>query len=121
MKAASRSKTRGARSRYADLLTPLPDEAAVSPRLRAPVDIIRVFAEYRSRLSSEFQRGLREIRRDGAIWLSWPKKASGVSIDLRENVVREPARPLALVDVAVCAVDDTWSGLKLVIRRSPRK
>jgi hypothetical protein len=57
----------------------------------------------------------------GMIWVSWPKKSSGVPSDITENVVREIALPLGLVDVKVCAVDDTWSGLKLVIRKELRQ
>jgi hypothetical protein len=55
------------------------------------------------------------------IWVSWPKKASGVDTDLTEDSIREVAFPLQLVDVKVCAVDETWSGLKLVIRREHRQ
>lgn len=60
------------------------------------------------------------INRDGAAWVSWPKKSSGVASSVTEDVVRRVALPLGLVDVKVCAVDDTWSGLKLVIRRELR-
>jgi hypothetical protein len=63
----------------------------------------------------------KQIRPDGMIWVSWPKKASGVETDLTEDVIRELAFPLQLVDIKVCAVDDTWSGLKLVIRREHRR
>lgn len=120
IKPGSRVKTRMAPSTYATLLKELPAGAVVSPRLRAPVDIIHIFAESRSQLQHELERGLREIHQNGAIWVSWPKKASGVSTDLTEDVVRVLALPLTLVDVKVCAVDETWSGLKLVIRRSQR-
>jgi hypothetical protein len=58
---------------------------------------------------------------DGTIWVSWPKKASGVATDVTEDVVRDVALPLGLVDIKVCAVDATWSGLKLVIRKSERR
>ncbi len=60
------------------------------------------------------------IRPDGMIWVSWPKKSSGAETDVSENKIREIALPLGLVDVKVCAVDETWSGLKLVIRRELR-
>lgn len=60
------------------------------------------------------------IARDGMIWVSWPKKASKVSTDITEDTIREIALPLGLVDVKVCAVDEIWSGLKLVIRRDVR-
>ena len=55
------------------------------------------------------------------LWVSWPKKASGIATDVVEDTVRELALPLGLVDVKVCAVDATWSGLKLVIRKSARR
>lgn len=61
------------------------------------------------------------IRQDGMIWVSWPKKASGVASDVAAGDIRTTALPLGLVDVKVCAVDDTWSGLKLVIRRENRR
>lgn len=120
VKPGSRVKTIGAPSHYGDLLTPLPENARVSTKLRPPVDILHIFGRSRSRLRSELERGLRDIHQDGAIWVSWPKKASEVSTDLTEDVVRELALPLSLVDVKVCSVDDTWSGLKLVIRKARR-
>ena len=58
---------------------------------------------------------------DAVIWVSWPKKASGVDSDISEDRVRALALPLGLVDVKVCAVDETWSGLKLVLRKSGRR
>ena len=61
------------------------------------------------------------MRMDAVIWVSWPKKLSGVDTDISENDVRALALPLGLVDVKVCAVDDTWSGLKLVLRKSERR
>ena len=56
----------------------------------------------------------------GVLWISWPKKASGAATDVTEDTIREVALPLGYVDVKVCAVDDTWSGLKLMIRRENR-
>ena len=70
---------------------------------------------------AELRRAIEEIEQDGAIWVSWPKKASGVRTDITEDVIREVALPMGLVDVKVCAVDETWSGLKLVIRKANRK
>ncbi|MBN8501869.1 MAG: DUF3052 family protein [Sphingomonadales bacterium] len=61
-----------------------------------------------------------QIARDGQVWVSWPKKASGVATDITEDTIREVALPLGFVDTKVCAVDDTWSGLKLVIRKELR-
>jgi len=62
-----------------------------------------------------------KISDNGAIWVSWPKKSSGISTDVTEDVIREIALPLGFVDIKVCAVDDIWSGLKLMIRRENRK
>jgi hypothetical protein len=60
------------------------------------------------------------IRPDAVIWVSWPKKASRVATDITEDVIREICLPMGLVDVKVCAVDEVWSGLKLVIRKALR-
>jgi hypothetical protein len=64
---------------------------------------------------------MRSIRSDGVIWVSWYKKAAKLATEITEDTVREAALPLGLVDVKVCAVDEKWSGLKLVIRRENRK
>ena len=120
IKPAFRVKTKRAPSHYRDLLAPIPEDAVVSPRLRAPVDILHLFTRSRTQLQADLKHALQEIRQDGAIWVSWPKKASCVSTDMTEDVVRQVAFPLNLVDVKVCAVDETWSGLKLVIRKKHR-
>ena len=117
----SRVKPRNAPGNYKQLLGPIPTEVVVSTRLRRPVDLIHVFSIARAHLSAELRRALEEIDQDGAIWVSWPKKLSGVRTDLTEDVIREVALPMGLVDVKVCAVDETWSGLKLVIRKANRK
>jgi hypothetical protein len=64
---------------------------------------------------------MKSIKQDGMIWISWPKKTPGVATDVTEDVIRAIALPLGLVDVKVCAVDATWSGLKLVTRKELRK
>lgn len=120
IKAGARVKVMSAPRHYRDLLAPLPEGAVVSARLRPPVDIFHIFSKSRSKLRSELKRGIREIHQDGMIWVSWPKKASGVESDVTEDVVRELALPMSLVDVKVCAVDGIWSGLKLVIRKAQR-
>ena len=120
IKRAFRVKTKRAPTHYKDLLAPLPADAVVSPRLGAPVDIFHLFATSRTQLHADLERALQEIHQDGAIWVSWPKKASGVPTDVTEDVVRGLAFPLKLVDIKSCAVDDTWSALKLVIRKSHR-
>lgn len=83
-------------------------------------DFIHAFYVERTLFEAEIGALLAAIKRDGMIWISWPKKASKVPTDMSENTVREVALPLGLVDVKVCAVDETWSGLKLVIRKELR-
>jgi hypothetical protein len=121
IKSWGRVKTRNAPANYQQLLGPLPNDVLVSPRVRKPVDFVHVFAIARAQLVAELKRALTEIEQDGAVWVSWPKMASGVRTDITEDVIRAVALPMGLVDVKVCAVDQTWSGLKLVIRKANRK
>ncbi|MEM8547211.1 MAG: DUF3052 family protein [Pseudomonadota bacterium] len=120
-KAGFRAKTRGAPSHYQDLLSPLPEAVTISSRLRRDIDLWHVFTAKRKTLRDTLIQAQEEIRQDGMIWVSWPKKASGVPSEITEDTVREIALPMGLVDVKVCAVDATWSGLKLVIRKELRK
>ena len=85
-----------------------------------PVDLAHIFVTSCAALDCELRMLLPLIARDGTIWVSWPKKASKVDTDISEDVIRAVALPLGLVDVKVCAVDATWSGLKLFIRRELR-
>ena len=105
---------------FEGLLDPLPDGLRVRASARGKLDLAVCFATRRAVLARRLP-GLREaIRPDGMVWAAWPKKASGVATDITEDVVREIALPLGLVDVKVCAIDATWSGLKLVIRKELR-
>lgn len=81
---------------------------------------IHLFTAARSVLESLAQPLMNLIARDGMIWVSWPKKAAKVATDITEDVIRDVVLPIGLVDVKVCAVDETWSGLKLVIRKELR-
>lgn len=83
-------------------------------------DVIHLFTAARAALESLAQPLMNLIARDGMIWVSWPKRASKVSTDITEDVIRDVVLPLGLVDVKVCAVDEVWSGLKLVIRKELR-
>ena len=105
---------------YAVLLAPLPPGARLVARLDESTDVIHVFAVRRAALTQALRSALRAMRPDAAIWVSWPKKASGVATDITEDVIREVALPMTLVDIKVCAVDEVWSGLKLVIRKAAR-
>ena len=121
IKAWTRVKPRNAPGNYKQLLGLVQTDAVVSTRLRPPVDLVHIFSIARAHVSAELRRAIEEIDQDGAIWVSWPKKSSGVDTDLTEDVIREVALPMGLVDVKVCAVDEVWSGLKLVIRKSNRR
>jgi len=85
-----------------------------------PVQFAHIFVSSCAVLDCELRMLLPLLDPAGMIWVSWPKKASRVPTDITEDVIRELALPLHLVDVKVCAVDDIWSGLKLVIRRERR-
>jgi hypothetical protein len=100
-------------------------EGGVRPEMvkapRAGLEMAHIFVTERKELAGKLGRLRGLMAPDGTIWVSWPKKASGVKTEVTEDVVRAEALPLGLVDVKVCAVDAVWSGLKLVIRRSDRK
>lgn len=86
----------------------------------ARLDVIHAFTTRRADLEGGLPGRMAALRPAGMIWVSWPKKAAKVETDVTEDVVRAVALPLGLVDVKVCAVDATWSGLKLVIRKDRR-
>jgi hypothetical protein len=85
-----------------------------------PIDAAHIFVTDRAALDEKVRRLLPLLAPNGMLWVSWPKKASKIQTDITENVIREIALPLGLVDVKVCAVDAIWSGLKLMIRRDRR-
>ena len=111
----------GAPSNYAALIAPLPDGTSLRARLTPGARFIHQFARRRAELETAFPRLAKALADDGTLWISWPKKASGVATDLTEDVLREVGLPLGLVDVKVCAVDDVWSGLKFVRRKENRR
>src|SRR5262245_59138171 len=120
IKQSSRIAVLHAPAQYRALVSPLPPEAKIVTKLDGTVDIAHCFVAVRRDLERFLASALKVMRRDAAIWISWPKKASGVPTDVTENIIREIALPLGLVDIKVCAVDETWSGLKLVIRKQNR-
>ncbi len=111
----------GVPENYAELVDPLPEDVSFVAKLTKPVDMIHLFTVSAAELAAKLNRFLPKLEQAGMIWVSWPKKASKVSTDITEDTIREVALPLGLVDVKVCAVDATWSGLKLVIRVANRK
>lgn len=121
IKPGARVKTRNAPQNYMKLIAPLPDKANVSNRLRGDVDIWHLFTTSKKELQQVLACAMTEIHQDGMIWISWPKKSSGKTSEVTESTIREVALPMGLVDVKVCAVDETWSGLKVVIRKELRR
>jgi hypothetical protein len=100
---------------YARLLGGIPDGVELRSSLHGKADIVHVFVTREFDLTKRIAGMRKAIEPDGAIWVSWPKRASKVPTDLTEDVIRRVALGIRLVDVKVCAVDETWSGLKLVI------
>lgn len=84
------------------------------------VDAAHIFVTERADMATKLAALRQQIAPDGQIWVSWPKKASKVPTDITEDTIREVCLPMGLVDTKVCAVDETWSGLKLVIRKELR-
>jgi hypothetical protein len=112
---------RGAPKKYADIVAPLPKGVKMASKVTAAVDLVHIFSKQGAKLDKELAAARKSLRDDAMIWVSWPKKSSGVATDIVEDSVREIAFPLGLVDVKVCAGDETWSGLKLVVRVANRK
>ena len=105
---------------YDELLAPLP-EGVRRVRKIDDAEVAHFFVTARVRLDKELRAAVPKMKQDAAIWISWPKKSAKVETDITEDTVREVALPLGLVDIKVCAVDEIWSGLKLVIRKQLRK
>lgn len=110
----------GAPPGYAKTLGSLPKDVAVAKTPKPGLDFIHLFTTKRADLERRFAALHKALAPAGMLWISWPKQASGVATDVTEDVVREVALARGLVDVKVCAVDDTWSGLKLVRRLKDR-
>jgi len=105
---------------YRATLGKLPTGVTVGSAVRRSLPFIQCFVKSRDVLETRLPALARVLTPDGTLWISWPKKASGVVTDMTEDVVRAVALPLGLVDVKVAAVDEVWSGLKLVWRRKNR-
>ena len=110
----------GAPPDYAALLAPLPEGVRFASSADARTDVAHLFVRERDDLATRLAALRGALRPDAALWVSWPKKAAKVPTTVTEDVVRELALPLGFVDVKVCAVDATWSGLKLVVRKALR-
>ena len=107
----------------ATVATEIASEGAKPDLLMAPksgLEMAHIFVTRSKDLAKELARLRKLLAPAGILWVSWPKKSAKLETDITEDTIREEALPLGLVDVKVCAVDATWSGLKLVIRKSER-
>ena len=102
------------------LLGELPEDVSVRSRARGPLDVIVAFFLDRSELVRRLPALKAALDQAGGLWIAWPKRASGVATDVTENVVRELGLAAGLVDNKICAIDGTWSGLRLVYRLRDR-
>lgn len=98
----------------------LPANVTVNSRSRKPIDLVLMFVTTQRELERTFSSYAAKLTPAGMLWISWPKKSSGVTSDLTENVVRQVGLAKGMVDVKVCAVNEVWSGLKFVFRLQDR-
>ncbi len=107
---------------FRETLGQLPDGVSITTRVSAgsDADVIVAFFTRRSDFEGRLPKLMEAMDVDGGLWISWPKRSSGVTTDITEDTLREVGLPLGLVDNKVCAIDDTWSGLRLVYRRENR-
>lgn len=100
---------------YMELLEELPEDLELSKDSKSKKDLIHLFTKEGDQLAVALPKLRNQLKEDGMLWVSWPKKSSGVASDLDGNAIRALGLSHGLVDIKVCAVDDTWSGLKFVI------
>ena len=110
----------GAPDNYRSLLEPLPPAVEFTSKLDRSIDIVHLFVTGRAALDKTLRSLRGKLDPRAAVWVSWPKKSAKMATDITENTVRDVALPLGFVDIKVCAVDDVWSGLKLVVRKELR-
>jgi hypothetical protein len=105
---------------FSELLGELPKRVSVKSRVSGPLDVIVFFTKRRAELERRLPALQRALDPAGGLWIAWPKGSSGVETDMTEDVARELGLANRLVDNKVCAIDETWSGLRLVIRLADR-
>ncbi len=120
IKADSNVFTVAAPSGYRGWLAPLPTGVRFVAKPGPTTHVAHVFASRRLALAQALGRLRNDLPPEAGVWVSWPKKTSGVASEITEDTVRELALPLGFVDIKVCAVTDIWSGLKLVVRKELR-
>ena len=106
---------------FESYLGPLPQGAEVVKRLIKPLDLVLLFVTSERALARDFTKLSDKLAINGMIWIAWPKKSSGVATDLSFERVQHIGLDAGLVDVKICAIDETWSGLKFVFRLRDRK
>jgi len=110
----------GAPEGYRELLDPLPASVRFVSKVDRTTNVVHIFSTKKSQLSSALATYRNKLDPQAMVWVSWPKKSTKVPTEITEEVVREVALPLGFVDVKVCAIDEVWSGLKLVVRKEFR-
>lgn len=120
IKPGQRMSAPGAPANYQKLLAPLPEGVDIAARVGKTTGLVHLFTKSKAELAKYLEAWLKVLPPDAAIWVSWPKKTSKVPTDITEDTIRAVALPMGLVDIKVCAVDETWSGLKLVMRKELR-
>lgn len=100
---------------YFNLFNDLPDDLKEVVRGKEKVDVLHYFTMNKGYLVKDIKMIKSAVKKDGSIWISWPKKASGIVTDIDQNIIREIAVKNGLIDVKVCAIDEIWSALKLVV------
>jgi len=110
----------GAPEDFDTTLGDLPEAVVLRRSARGNADVLVYFTTSRAEFRKRLPALARSIYPDGGLWIAWPKRASKVPTDMTEDVVREEALPLGLVDNKVCAIDETWSGLRIVWRKERR-
>jgi hypothetical protein len=110
----------GAPKNYRTLLEPLPPTVEFASKLDRSIHLVHVFTTEQAALAKVLRSCRDRLDPQATVWVSWPKKSAKVPTDITEDTIRKLALPLGFVDVKVCAVDDVWSGLKLVVRKELR-
>ena len=106
---------------YRKLLGRIAGSVEFSDKIKNASNFVHIFTKSRGELEKRLAILRKRMADTGIVWVSWPKKSAGVPTDVTEDVVRGIALPLGFVDVKVCAIDETWSGLKLMVRRTNRE
>lgn len=105
---------------YAEMLAPLPEGVVMQRVVGGDTDLVHLFVTERDVLRKQLAALRKKLKPEAALWISWPKKSSKVPTTITEDTIRELCLPLGWADIKVCAVNDIWSGLKLVVRKELR-